>query len=205
MPADQPVGAQANQITERKGKGMETREARTWKKLGSAPGPDLRIFQSRFDRLENPRNAQCLDALVLEANDWVNVVALTTAGRVVLVEQFRFGAGTVSLEVPAGVVETGESPLEAAKRELLEETGYVAEGWASMGSVEANPAFMDNTCHLWLATSAVKTGDQCLDTGEDIVAMELSPEALQEAIQSDRLRNALSLLALSRVFDLRQR
>jgi len=183
---------------------MATRTARTWKKLGSTPGPDLRIFQSRFDRLENPRNAQCLDALVLEANDWVNIVALTTAGNVVLVEQFRFGAGKVSLEVPAGVVETGEDPLDAAKRELLEETGYVSEEWASMGSVDANPAFMNNTCHLWLATSAVKTGNQRLDIGEDIVAIELSPEALREAIEANRLRNALSQLALSKVFDLRQ-
>lgn len=183
---------------------MARQKARTWKKLSSTPGPDLRIFQSRFDRLENPRNAHCLDALVLEANDWVNVVALTTGGNVVLVEQFRFGAGTVSLEVPAGVVETGEDPLDAAKRELLEETGYVAQEWVSMGSADPNPAFMDNACHLWLATGAVKTGDQHLDTGEDIVAMELSPAALQDAIQGDRLRNALSLLALSRVFDLRQ-
>ncbi len=183
---------------------MARRKARAWKKLSSTPGPDLRIFQSRFDRLENPRNAHCLDALVLEANDWVNVVALTNSGNVVLVEQFRFGAGTVLWEVPAGVVETGEDPLDAAKRELLEETGYFAQEWASMGSVDANPAFMNNTCHLWLATGAIKTGDQRLDAGEDIVAMELSPEALQEAILGNRLRNALSLLALSRVFDLRQ-
>ena len=88
-------------------------------------------------------------------------------------------------------------------RELLEETGYTAGNWQSLGSVESNPAFMNNHCHFWLARDVVKTDSQSLDAGEDIGVHELSLEELETAIADGRMRNSLSLLALGRVFDLR--
>ena len=182
---------------------MSSDSTKTWTTLSTRKGPDLNIFQARFDRVENPRNGVSLDALILEARDWVSVVAQKQNGRVILVEQFRFGSGRVSLETPAGVIEDDEAPLVAAQRELLEETGYTANTWRDLGSVEANPAFMNNTCHLWLAENAVQTGSQSLDAGEDILTVELTEAELKAAIETGRMRNALGLLALARVFDLR--
>ncbi|MGD8556242.1 MAG: NUDIX hydrolase [Chromatiales bacterium] len=182
---------------------MHRERIKPWKKLGSEAGPDLKLFGSRFDRVENPRNGMRMEAVVIESNDWVNIVALTPAREVILVEQYRFGTGKVSLEVPAGVVDPGESPLETAKRELLEETGYSSDDWKPIGRVESNPAFMNNECHFWLATDAVKSNGQSLDEGEDIATLELTREELGAAIERGEMRNALSLLAIARVFDMR--
>ena len=174
-----------------------------WKTLASESGPELPLFSTRFDRVENPRNGMTMKAVVIESEDWVNVVALTPQRRIIVVEQHRFGTGKVSLEVPAGVVDPGESPRETAERELREETGYSSGDWTSLGSVESNPAFMNNLCHFWLATDVFRTQEQSLDAGEDIGAHELDFDELEAAIADGRMRNALSLLALGRVFDLR--
>lgn len=182
---------------------MSANRINPWNTLGSKQGPDLKLFRSRFDQVENPRNGMRMEAVVIESEDWVNVVALTPEKKIILVEQFRFGTGKVSLEVPAGVVDPGESPLETARRELLEETGYHSDNWTAVGRVESNPAFMNNECHFWLATDAVRTGDQSLDEGEDIAVAELTRDELQSAIERGEMRNSLSLLALARVFDMR--
>ena len=182
---------------------MRRERIKPWKTLGSETGPGLKLFGSRFDHVENPRNGMRMEAVVIESEDWVNIVALTPAREIVLVEQYRFGTGKVSLEVPAGVVDPGEPPLETAKRELLEETGYSSDNWKPIGKVESNPAFMNNACHFWLATDAVQSSAQSLDEGEDIAIVELTREELAGAIERGEMRNSLSLLALARVFDMR--
>ena len=101
------------------------------------------------------------------------------------------------------MVDPGESPVETARRELLEETGYSSDHWKPVGRVESNPAFMNNLCHFWLATDVIRTGRQSLDEGEDIGVIELTEEELAIAIKRGEMRNSLSLLALARVFDMR--
>ncbi len=118
-----------------------------WTVHSSEPGPDLFVARARFDDVENPRTGKHLRRLVLEAPSWCNVVALTPERRVVVVRQFRFGTGTVTTEIPGGVVDQGEEPEETARRELREETGYTAERWKSLGAVEPNPAFQTNVCY----------------------------------------------------------
>ncbi len=177
---------------------------RSWLLERSEPGPDLTLFHTRFDWLKNPRNAKTIRAVVLESSDWVNVVALTPDKKILVVQQYRFGIQKTTLEIPAGLIEPGESPEHAARRELIEETGYTSDRWIAMGWVEANPAFLNNRCHLWLALDAVKTADAQLDSGEELVMDELTIEEVMEEIKAGRMRNTYSLLGLSRVFDLRQ-
>ncbi len=174
-----------------------------WDVIRSEPGPALPLFQPRFDYVYNPRTGQQLKAIILETADWANVVALTPQRRLLVVEQYRFGVGQPTLEIPAGLVEPGEAPRQAAERELREETGYTTSRWTSLGWVQANPAFLNNLCHLWLAEDVVRTHPLALDAGEDVQVRELSLDDLPAAIQSGRMRNTFSLLALSQVFDLR--
>ena len=121
----------------------EPKEERPWRIVRSESGPDLRIFSSRFEWIENPRNRKVLQAVILEARDWVNVVALTPEKKIIAVSQFRFGIRRQSLEIPAGLVDQGETPLQAAQRELGEETGYTASHWKFLGWSYTNPAFLN--------------------------------------------------------------
>lgn len=91
--------------------------------------------------------------LQLRFADWANVVALTAERSVVMIEQYRHGLGQVTLELPGGIVEPGESPESACARELLEETGYAGEPAVAIGRVSANPALQNN----WLSTCLVRS------------------------------------------------
>ncbi len=91
------------------------------------------------------------DFYVLEAPDWVNVIPITPNKEIVLVEQYRYGIEQPTLEIPGGMVDPGEQPLQSIKRELSEETGYNSSNWSSLGKVSSNPAIMTNYTHLYLA------------------------------------------------------
>ena len=103
------------------------------------------------------------DFYILKTNDWVNVVALTDDDELVMIEQWRQGVLRVTLEIPGGIVDPGESPFDAAVRELLEETGYRAREWRSLGSIEPNPAIQDNRCHTFVALGAQPSAAQAFD------------------------------------------
>lgn len=182
---------------------MDTNIEKPWEILRSEPGPDLILFRSRYDWVRNPRNARSLKALILESADWVNIVALTPEKKVVVVRQYRFGVGKTTLELPAGIMDAGETPEQAAIRELKEETGYTSANWKYLGWVETNPAFLNNLCHQWLALDVVKTSAPELDEGEEISVAELSLEEVRFEIEQGNMRNSLTVLSLSRVFDLR--
>jgi ADP-ribose pyrophosphatase len=173
-----------------------------WTRHASEPGPELMICRARFDTLENPRTGERLRRTVLETPAWVNVVALTPERHLVVVRQFRFGSGAVTTEIPGGVVDRGEEPLEAARRELREECGYSAERWSSLGAVEPNPAFHDNVCHHFLAEEARRTHPQELDRGEDIVVATLPLEEVRDLVRSGTIRHSLVVCALARIMDL---
>ncbi|MDZ7694775.1 MAG: NUDIX hydrolase [Balneolaceae bacterium] len=127
--------------------------------------PIFTLLKRRF-RLESEDHEGTF--YVLDAPDWVNVIAMTPDREVVLVEQFRYGTNKPSLEIPGGVCDEGETPLETAKRELQEETGYVSDKWSSMGQVSANPAIMSNYNHFFLAEECLEQGTMNLDHHERI-------------------------------------
>ena len=108
---------------------MSGSEEKNWECILTYTGPDLKLFRVRFDWVRNPRNAHTVKATVLESQDWVNVVALTHDEKLVVVYQHRFGTRETTAEIPAGIVENGETSKEAAIRELREETGYTSEEW----------------------------------------------------------------------------
>lgn len=182
---------------------MDIDVERPWELIRSEQGPNLVIFQTRYDWVKNPRNARSLKAVILETADWVNIVAITPENKIVIVKQFRFGAAKTTTEIPAGAMVNGETPEQAAARELREETGYTSARWKYLGWFQPNPAFLTNLCHSWLALDAVKTTVTELDEGEEISVLELSLDEVRNEFEKGTLRNSLTLLALSRVFDLR--
>ena len=145
-----------------------------WPLLESRTLGDYKVFSVRGDRTRSPRTGRPHDFYVLECADWANVVALTPERDVVLVRQFRAGTRTVTLEIPGGSVEKGETAAAAVRRELREETGYAARTWKRIGVVHPNPAIQGNRCSTWLARGCRRGGDLIPDEGEDL-AVELVP------------------------------
>ncbi|MFH1569055.1 MAG: NUDIX hydrolase [Gemmatimonadota bacterium] len=146
-----------------------------WPTLASQDLGDYRVFKVRRDRRRSPRTGEEHDFYILDMPEWVNIIALTPEGKAVLIRQFRHGTGEASLEIPGGVVDAGDGSLEeAARRELLEETGFEAAEVVHIGTVTANPAIQNNRCHTFLARGARRVSDQRLDRGEDITVVEVA-------------------------------
>lgn len=169
-----------------------------WPLVDSRPGPDLLIFRARFDRMINPRTGLVLERMALQSPDWVNVIALTPEGEVLLLRQFRFGAQAVVTEIPAGTVDPGEDHATAARRELLEETGHAADRWTYLGSVDPNPAFLDNRCHHWLAEDARQIAEPRPEAGEDIRCFRLPLDEVRAMLRDGRIDHSLVLSAFFR-------
>ncbi len=173
-----------------------------WRRERSERGPRLGILDVRFDWMRHPSGERVLKRLVLESVDWVNVVALTRDGRSIMVDQYRFGIGARTLETPGGMVDAGETPLAAARRELLEETGYGGGDWRSLGAVEPNPAIHPHLCHHFLAAGVEQVAEPSPGPGEAIALEFLTLDGMRAAMGAGRLRHVLALSALSRVFPL---
>jgi len=131
----------------------------------------------------------------LDPPDWVNVVALTAAGRLILVEQFRHGSGRATLEIPGGAVDPGERAEEAAARELAEETGYRAASLELIGVVEPNPAFLSNRCWTFLATDCHRVGPPRFDPSEEIDVRLSTLGEFTDLIDRGAIQHALVLAA----------
>lgn len=168
----------------------------TWEKLDSEQIANYRIFKMRRDVRRSPRTDAEHSFFVLESPDWVNVVALTPEKEVVTIHQFRHGTAEITLEIPGGMVDAHENdPAEAIRRELLEETGYAAEEMIHIGTVDPNPAFLNNRCHTYLALNARWQQEPQFDGAEDI-AVELIPiEAIAGLIGNGRITHALVVAA----------
>lgn len=136
------------------------------------------------------------DFFVLHSPDWVNALALTPDGGLLMVNQFRYGTQDFSWEIPGGLVDPGEDPIVAAARELLEETGYGGTCRGVIGRVSPNPAILNNTCHFVLFEDCTRQAEVDWDTDEEI-AVEVRPvaQALRDAA-TGALRHALTLDAL---------
>lgn len=174
-----------------------------WERTNSEPGHDLRIFKARYDTFLHPITKAPLRATILETHPWVQIVAFTQDDHIVMVRQFRFGIAQVTLEVPAGLVEPGESHQDAAIRELREETGYTTGDWTYLGHTHQNPASHTGNVHFWMARNVERTHEPTPDEGEYLVVDSVSPEQVVAAVHDGEIRNPYTLVALSRVLDLR--
>lgn len=167
-----------------------------WVRTGRSLQASCGVFDVWSIRHRHPVRGRERDFAVIEAADWVNVIALTADGRLVLVRQFRFGIDDLSLEVPGGVMEPGEDPVAAAQRELREETGYTGRAARRLGGVHPNPAIMNNTCHVVLVEAAERTDGLDWDHDEELEVITAPVDDVLDWARAGRIRHSLVLNAL---------
>jgi ADP-ribose pyrophosphatase len=168
----------------------------TWKKLSSTyihKGPWATL---RSDRCEMPNGHIVEDYYVLEYSNWVNAVAITEDNKVLMVNQYRHAAEIVSLEIPGGVIDNGETPEQALRRELLEETGYQFDDFELLCIIYANPSTADNHTYCYLARGGKKIQEQHLDDQEEIVVETFTVPEVKKLLADNKIAQALHCTGL---------
>ena len=167
----------------------------TWQRVASEQLADCKVFQVRQDRCVSSREGREHKFYCIEAPDWVNVIALTSDGQLVLIEQFRHGTEELTLELPGGMADENEDPHLAAARELLEETGYAAREVITLGKSRPNPAIQNNWVHHFLALDAELKQDTAFDETEDLLTRLVPVGDVPQLIASGQISHALVLAA----------
>ncbi len=157
----------------------------------------------RKDSIKFPDGRVNPEYYVLEYPDWINVTAITEDGKFIMERQYRHGLGIMSLEICAGVIEAGETPLEAARRELLEETGYSGGEWEEVMTLSANPSTTNNLVHCFMACGVRRTSEQNLDPTESIEVCLMSEDDVYQALNSGKIVQSLMAAPLWRMFALK--
>jgi 8-oxo-dGTP pyrophosphatase MutT (NUDIX family) len=163
-----------------------------------------RLFEVQRQKRVSPLSGREHEFYTLRCDDWCNIVPLTRDGRVVMVKQHRYGTGEETLELPGGLVDpTDASPLEAARRELLEETGYVATEVVPTGVIAPNPALMTNRTWSFLARDVELSGARALDGGEDIEVVTVPLGEIPARVARGEICHALVVVAFAYALGLR--
>lgn len=154
----------------------------------------------RMEEVQLPSGSVVPEWFVLEFPDWVNVIAITKDGQFVMEDQYRHALGQTHFELVAGVIDPGETPLEAAKRELSEETGFGGGEWELFMTVSPNPTNHTNMSYTFLARGVEKLSEQHQEASEDIHVDIFTRDEVKELLESGQIIQALHSAPLWKYF-----
>lgn len=150
----------------------------------------------RKDYVRMPSGIEMDDYYVLEYPDWINVIAITEDGKFVIERQYRHGTQSVDYELCAGTIEEGETPIDAAKRELFEEAGYKGGEWTLYCESCPNPAAMTNRNYTFLAKGVRYSGERHLEKTEDIEIHLMTYAEVKELVMNGEIKQGQMLAPL---------
>lgn len=170
----------------------------SWRRLKSEKIFDSKFFNLSVDQCETADGRIVPRYYVVDFPAWVQAVALTKSGELILVDQYRYPGAHSFLEFPGGSTEPHrqEDPLVAAKRELVEETGYTSNDWIELGAHYANPALQTNRIFTFLARNCEKTSEPNLDPFEELTVKLMKPEAFIQHCREKGAHHSLMLASL---------
>lgn len=173
---------------------------RPWKTLSSRYVLDDPWLKVRADDCETAEGRKVAPYYVVELPDFVHVAAITARAELVVVRQYRQGTQRIHLELPAGIIEAQDAdPVDAARRELLEETGYEADGWRRLAVWNVNPARQANRQHLIIADQARSVAAQKLDGAESLTVELLPLDDAMDAVLSGAFDSTQHIAAVLRL------
>lgn len=169
-----------------------------WKVLESKEIFSSGIFKLNVDRCEMPDGRIMPRYYVMDFPDWVNVIPVTEDGEFVLIKQYRHASKRVHIEVPGGSSDPhrNESMEEAARRELLEETGYDSDQFVKVASHYPNPAMQNNRMHTFVALSCKKVQEQNMDPYEDLELYFCSKEKMIEHLKNGEIDHTIMVASI---------
>lgn len=167
-----------------------------WKILSSKYLFKSKWLTVRKDYIRMPSGIEMKDYYVLEYPDWINVIAITEDGDFIIERQYRHGIESVNYELCAGIIEEGEQPIDAAKRELLEETGYEGGVWTLYCESCPNPAAMTTTSFTFLAKGVKNSGKRYLERTEDIEIYLMTFDEVKDLVMNGEIKQGQMLAPL---------
>lgn len=171
-----------------------------WEVSEEALWADCKVFKVFREKNRHPLDGREGDFFVAHAPAWVTCVCVTDTGKFIVEQQYRYGIRDLSWEFPGGVVESGEDPLVAGPRELLEETGYAGEPPVLLARLSANPAIFNNFCSIILIRNCRKIAEPSPDENEEILVREASVGEVLELARSGKIHHSIMAAALGQVF-----
>lgn len=184
---------------------MENKDDKKWEVLDSEYLFHEPWLTARRDHIRQPSGVEMENYYVLEYPEWVNIIAITRDGHFLMERQYRHACGITAIEIPAGCAEPGETPMEAAKRELMEETGYSGGEWSLFMDVCPNPGSFTNTSWTFLAVGVEPTDKPHLEETEDIDIFLMTEEEVRRKLENNEFRQALMVAPLWKYFALKDR
>jgi 8-oxo-dGTP pyrophosphatase MutT (NUDIX family) len=175
---------------------MSKRDLARWEMVSRNEVADHSIFKTFRCKFTNKADGRTGDFFLIDCSDWVQVIAETEDGRIVLVEQFRFGSMDFSLELPGGIMEVGEGPVEAAARELAEETGFVGDGGELIASLRPNPAIQTNMVNVVAIKNCKLLRDTNFDELEDLSTALVSRRELLNFVKNGHISHCIATAAI---------
>tara|TARA_B100000674_G_scaffold44101_1_gene30619 strand:+ start:7125 stop:7673 length:549 start_codon:yes stop_codon:yes gene_type:complete len=159
---------------------------------------NLKIFDLYEYKIQSPytNGKKEFNFYIFDSADWINILPITKKNEVIFVEQYRAGTDSITLELPGGMIDSGETVLKSAKRELFEETGYKSKSWKKLGFVHPNPAILNNSCHTYLAEDV-----ECISTpqnsGSEFTKVKsIHLDKLEELIINKKITHGLVINAI---------